>query len=95
MILKEVKRFQFCNDTYVILENREKIMGVWSWNYWLTIKGYGRIEHLFGLCHVTKEYGKSYDFENYVLNNLDSYYEDITGESFAEVHARYEAIKED
>lgn len=91
MIIKEVKKFQFCNQTYVILENREKIQGRWCWVYWITIRGYGSMANIFGLFEKPNSYEEVVAF---VFDHFDSFYEEITGECFEEVQERLKKIKE-
>jgi hypothetical protein len=76
MTLKEIGRFQFCKDTYIILESKERFNKETWWNYYITIKGCGNIHHVIGeknrsTFEEMKEYLFNTDFLSYAKVNLD------------------------
>lgn len=91
MVLREVKSFQYCNEKYIILENKEKDNNSYVWNYYITIKGYKSIIHIFGLPDKARNYD---DVKDYVMNYFNSFYEEITGEPFCVSQERLALIKE-
>lgn len=83
MELKEIGRFNYHNKTFIVLKTNiyfHKKEGYYD--FYLTIKGYGSIVHVFG---ISAKDVKSFDFnavKNYVLTYIKGYYEEITGEVF-------------
>ena len=83
MLLKEIGKFEFKGDLFIILESKEKLVagdkaGKVLYNYWVTIENYARIENIFGLYEraTAKEV-----WEYMCLYGLKYYVDELSGNS--------------